>query len=64
LLIIHGLNDENVHFIHTSTLIESLVRNGKPHTVQVFPGERHGIRDPAANEYLDSLIFHFLLVNL
>ncbi|KAI5635010.1 prolyl oligopeptidase family domain-containing protein [Phthorimaea operculella] len=41
LLIIHGLADENVHFCHTAALLAELVRLGKPHRVQVYPGERH-----------------------
>ncbi|KAG8227172.1 hypothetical protein J437_LFUL008056 [Ladona fulva] len=35
LLIIHGLMDENVHFVHTSELIGALVRAGKPYQLQV-----------------------------
>lgn len=35
LLIIHGMIDENVHFAHTSQLINALVRAGKPYQLQV-----------------------------
>jgi dipeptidyl-peptidase 9 len=35
LLIIHGMIDENVHFAHTSQLINALVRSGKPYQLQV-----------------------------
>jgi len=35
LLIIHGLIDENVHFYHTSSLVEALVKACKPHQLQV-----------------------------
>lgn len=35
LLIIHGLNDENVHFQHTAELIHELVKASKPYTLQV-----------------------------
>lgn len=35
LLIIHGLNDENVHFQHTAELIHELVKAAKPYTLQV-----------------------------
>lgn len=37
LLIIHGLIDENVHFSHTSLLISTLVKFGKPYQLQVLP---------------------------
>ena len=35
LLIVHGLIDENVHFQHTSVLVNGLVRACKPHQLQV-----------------------------
>ncbi|KAH8856310.1 Dipeptidyl peptidase 8 [Schistosoma japonicum] len=36
LIIFHGGQDENVHFLHTSSLIEKLDASGKPHQFQVF----------------------------
>jgi dipeptidyl-peptidase 9 len=45
LLIVHGLMDENVHFCHTSLLIEKLAAAGKPYDLQVYPNERHGLRN-------------------
>lgn len=35
LLIIHGLIDENVHFIHTRQLIDALIKENKPYQLQV-----------------------------
>ena len=35
LLIIHGLMDENVHFIHSAELINALIKAGKPYQLQV-----------------------------
>ncbi|KAH3875279.1 hypothetical protein DPMN_038542 [Dreissena polymorpha] len=35
LMIVHGLMDENVHFLHTSKLVNALVKACKPHTLQV-----------------------------
>eukprot|EP01084_Bolivina_argentea_P255510 429777_1 len=43
-VIIHGLADENVHFFHTSKLINAMVKAGKPYELKIFPGERHGVR--------------------
>ncbi|RKP14429.1 Alpha/Beta hydrolase protein [Piptocephalis cylindrospora] len=60
-LIVHGLMDENVHFDHTERLVDALVRAGKPHQLQVYPRERHGIRDPTVNEHFETLMFHWLL---
>lgn len=35
MLIIHGLMDENVHFIHTVKLVHALIKAGKPYQLQV-----------------------------
>ena len=42
LLIVHGFMDENVHFRHTETLVEALLKEGKPYQLQVpsSPGIR------------------------
>lgn len=42
LLLIHGLIDENVHFRHSSRLIQSLIENKKSYELLALPGERHG----------------------
>ena len=51
-IIIHGLADENVHFYHTSKLINAMVKANKPYNLKIFPGERHGIRQ------WDNLIYY------
>jgi hypothetical protein len=46
LMIVHGLIDENVHFHHTATLIDALVKAGKPHQLQVcFCPARTNVND-------------------
>ncbi|XP_049883213.1 dipeptidyl peptidase 9 [Pectinophora gossypiella] len=64
LLIIHGLADENVHFCHTAALLAELVRLGKPHRVQVYPGERHSLRAMHAAKHYEATLLHFLHENL
>ncbi|KAL3885529.1 hypothetical protein ACJMK2_025581 [Sinanodonta woodiana] len=64
LLIIHGLIDENVHFQHTSALINALVKACKPYQLQVYPNERHGIRNHEANEHYKTMVLNFLQNNL
>ncbi len=44
LLLIHGLLDENVHFRHTTRLMNALNRARVPYEVLLFPDERHGPR--------------------
>ncbi|GAM18199.1 hypothetical protein SAMD00019534_013740 [Acytostelium subglobosum LB1] len=45
LIVIHGMQDENVHFANTSMLVEELSSNGKPYILKMLGKERHGIRD-------------------
>jgi dipeptidyl aminopeptidase/acylaminoacyl peptidase len=42
--LVHGLADENVHFLHTATLIEALLEEGKPYALQV--GSAAGKKGP------------------
>lgn len=60
LLIIHGMIDENVHFAHTSQLINALVRSGKPYQLQVYPNERHSLRHLDASEHYETVLLTFL----
>lgn len=64
LLIVHGLIDENVHFQHTSVLVNGLVKACKPHQLQVYPNERHGIKNHEANEHYKTMVLNFLQNNL
>jgi dipeptidyl-peptidase-4 len=51
LFLLHSLMDENVHFQNTAHLIDALVAADKTFDLFVFPGERHGFREPAARRY-------------
>ncbi|XP_003738977.1 dipeptidyl peptidase 9 [Galendromus occidentalis] len=64
LLIIHGLMDENVHFPHTTSLIQALVNSGKPYRLQVYPQERHSLRHLPTSEHYDTSLLSFLQNNL
>ncbi|KAJ3219259.1 dipeptidylpeptidase [Dinochytrium kinnereticum] len=61
LLIVHGSIDENVHFKNTEALVAELVRSSKPHRMQVYPGERHGLRAPNVVEHFETLMMWTLL---
>ncbi|XP_054752150.2 dipeptidyl peptidase 9-like [Lytechinus pictus] len=60
LLIVHGLIDENVHFHHTSLLIDELVKHCKPYHLQIYPQERHGIRRLETSEHYETNILSWL----
>lgn len=60
LLIIHGLIDENVHFCHTSQLVNALIRLNKPYQLQVYPTERHSLRNLEASKHYETTLLSFL----
>ncbi len=64
LLIIHSLMDENVHFQNTAALVDALVAADKPFDMFVFPGERHGYRNPAARKYAYGRVVEYLTKHL
>ncbi|XP_005178587.1 dipeptidyl peptidase 9 [Musca domestica] len=60
LLLIHGLIDENVHFFHTSQLINALNKANKPYTLHIFPDERHSLRNLESNKNYETKLLSFL----
>ncbi len=79
LVIAHGLLEENVHFVHTSKLIDALVLANKPYILkvsiedfmifaskvhQIFPKERHGLRKQESSSYFYHFVCQFLKENL
>jgi dipeptidyl-peptidase-4 len=43
LLLVHGMADDNVLFLHTTKLMRKLQDMGKPFDVMVYPGAKHGL---------------------
>lgn len=64
LLIMHGQMDENVHYTNTARFIDALVAAKKPFDLLVFPGERHGQRNPANKAYANERIARFFVERL
>ncbi|XP_030751892.1 dipeptidyl peptidase 9 [Sitophilus oryzae] len=64
LLIIHGLIDENVHFYHTTQLINSMIKAGKPYQLQIYPNERHSLRHLDSSKHYETTLLSFLQNNL
>ncbi|XP_052143895.1 uncharacterized protein LOC127763284 [Oryza glaberrima] len=64
LLLIHGMIDENVHFRHTARLINSLMAEGKPYDILLFPDERHMPRRLGDRIYMEERIWDFVERNL
>ncbi len=60
LLLIHGLNDENVLFRHSAALIEDLAAQRCHYEMLLLPNERHSVRAPGQRVYLEWRIQEFL----
>lgn len=60
LLLIHGLADDNVVFDHSAKLMAALQAAGRPFETMVYPGQAHGIREPALATHMWMTILRFL----
>ena len=47
LLIIHGTADDNVHLANTLSFADALIRAGRPHVLNLHPGQLHGFAGKA-----------------
>lgn len=64
LLLLHGMMDENVHFSHTTSLVNALIEAGKPYDLQIFPTERHILKSPRSCENYITCVLFYLQLNL
>ncbi|HEY3255990.1 MAG TPA: prolyl oligopeptidase family serine peptidase [Polyangiaceae bacterium] len=60
LLIVHGMNDENVLLRHSALLVNDLIARGMLFDTLFLPSERHSVRAPAQRRYLEQRILGFL----
>ncbi len=63
-LVIHGMRDENVHFCHTTRLVEAASRAGVPIDFLPMPHDRHSFRNVESWTYLCHRTFSTLLERL
>lgn len=64
LLIVHGLDDDNVFFSNTASYIEALINSGVDFDMQVYPGKEHSITGYAHRKHLFTRILRFFDDNL
>ncbi len=64
LLLMHGVDDDNVHLQNTINFIEALVRDGKSYELYLQPGEKHGFSSYSARLYLVKRLLRFFEENL
>ncbi len=44
LLLLHGTADDNVHLANTIAFVAALVKAGRPYSLHLHPGQKHGFR--------------------
>lgn len=64
LMIVHGLIDENVHFRHSTRLINKLIAAGKDYDLLIFPEERHSPRRLRDRIYMEQRISDYFVRHL
>lgn len=64
LLIVHGLQDDNVHAQDTIQLIDKLVRLGKEFDLLIYPREDHGFQHDEADVHVMKAMFNYFLEHL
>lgn len=60
LLLVHGIADDNVHFVHSARMFEALIRANKRFESIFFPGKDHKIAGPAARIHLFTEVLRFI----
>ena len=64
LLLMHGVDDDNVHLQNTINFIAALVRDRKQYQLYLQPGEKHGFSAYSARLYLLKRLLKFFDQNL
>jgi dipeptidyl-peptidase-4 len=60
LLVMHGMSDDNVLFVHSTKLLTKLQDLGKPFDVMIYPGAMHGlIRGPGGRHAYATALRYF-----
>jgi dipeptidyl-peptidase-4 len=58
LLVVHGTNDDNVHFQNTIQMIRALINAGKQYDLQLYPNKTHGLSGSTDRTHLYHRIQH------
>jgi dipeptidyl-peptidase-4 len=63
-LILHGAADDNVHIQNTMSFIDALTKAGRPYQLQIQPGQKHGFRGKAFQDFRNAASVKFFEENL
>ena len=64
LLVMHGMADDNVLFLHSTKLFRALQELGKPFQVMVYPGAKHALLRQHDGRHAYAAILSFFETNL
>ena len=64
LLVMHGMADDNVLFLHSTKLFRKLQDLGKPFDVMVYPGAKHGLTRQHDGRHAYKMVKRFFDENL
>jgi dipeptidyl-peptidase-4 len=64
LLVMHGMADDNVLFVHTTKLLRRLQDLGKPFDLMVYPGAKHGLLRQGDGRHAYATMLRFFDDNL
>ncbi len=59
LLIVHGTADDNVHPQNTMAMADAWVKADIPFEMAIYPGEKHGFREPANRHFYERMTEFF-----
>ncbi|MFN7998679.1 MAG: S9 family peptidase [Bryobacteraceae bacterium] len=59
LLLIHNIEDDNVHFQNTMQMVNLLESKGKQFQMLVYPQKSHGVGGPARKQMLEAMLAFF-----
>ena len=64
ILLIHGLQDDNVQIVNTWRFVDELIKANKLFELMIYPMRKHGVADPAGRRHLLNTELDFWKRNL
>jgi dipeptidyl-peptidase-4 len=64
LLVMHGMADDNVLFLHSTKLFKRLQDLGKPFDTMVYPGAKHGLLRQRDGRHAYATVLRFFAANM
>jgi dipeptidyl-peptidase-4 len=64
ILLIHGLQDDNVQIVNTWRFVDELIKANKLFELMIYPMRKHGVGDPAGRRHLMNTELDFWRRNL